>query len=82
MVPVTFRVVCGHPIYYARGVLTGSLTELAQHLGCSLDELGPIMADPAQHDRIVPEQGLREQDKRLNATEAPAKRADFDEFDG
>jgi len=59
MVPVSFRVVCGHPIYSARGVLTGSLTELAQHLGCSLHELGPITPEPERHDRMVPEQGLR-----------------------
>ena len=53
MVPVTFRAVCGHPVYSARGVLTGSLTELAQHLGVSLDELGPITLDPEQHDRTA-----------------------------
>jgi hypothetical protein len=52
MVPVTFRVVCGHPVYNARGVLTGSLTELAQHLGVSLDELGPITSGAEQHDRM------------------------------
>jgi hypothetical protein len=81
MVSVTFRVVCGHPVYNARGVLAGSLTELAQHLGFSLDELGPITADPEQHDHMIREQRLREENKRPNTTEARAKRTDIDEFD-
>ena len=41
--PVTFRLVCGHPVYNAHGLLTGSPTELAQHFGVSVDELGPIV---------------------------------------
>ena len=81
MVPITFRIVCGHPVYIARGVLSGSLTELAQHLGCSIDELGPITHDPEEHDRIVPGQEPREQNNQLDATEARAKRTDIDKFE-